>query len=98
MALRSSRFANYLCCCHNPRLSSSSFHPHESATCRTSVRYATTSSRPPSIPKPQLDIKHIRENPGLYEINCKQRNYAYLEKASWRILDLHQQWLKIVKE
>lgn len=62
------------------------------------MRYATSSSRPPSIPKPQLDIKHIRENPGLYEINCKQRNYAYLEKASWRILDLHQQWLKIVKE
>jgi seryl-tRNA synthetase len=47
--------------------------------------------RPPSIPKPVLDLKHIRENPGLYEINCQQRNYSHLSSLAWEIVKLNEQ-------
>lgn len=49
-------------------------------------------SRPSNAPKPQLDIKHIRQNPGLYEQNCIDRNYKRQARNSWRILELHEQW------
>ena len=38
-----------------------------------------------------LDIKHIRQNPGLYEQNCIDRNYASLRGNSWKIADLFAQ-------
>jgi seryl-tRNA synthetase len=50
-------------------------------------------TRPPTAPKPHLDLKHIRQNPGLYEQNCIDRNYPNLSKHSWRILELHDDWL-----
>lgn len=46
--------------------------------------------RPPRMPRPAIDLKHIRENPGLYETNCIQRNYPSLAKHPWRILELHE--------
>lgn len=49
-------------------------------------------SRPSNAPKPQLDIKHIRQNPGLYEQNCIDRNYKSQARHSWRILELHKEW------
>ncbi|KAF2149584.1 seryl-tRNA synthetase-like protein [Myriangium duriaei CBS 260.36] len=52
-------------------------------------------SRPAFAPKPVVDIKHIRQNPGLYEQNCISRNYAPLAKNSWQILDLHKQWTEL---
>jgi seryl-tRNA synthetase len=49
-------------------------------------------------PKPAIDIKHIRQNPGLYEANCVERNYAAQSKASWRILKLHNEWLALQQD
>ena len=46
-------------------------------------------SRPSFAPKPIPDLKHIRQNPGLYEQNCIDRNYAQFAKNGWRILELH---------
>lgn len=51
-------------------------------------------SRPSFAPKPALDLKHIRQNPGLYEQNCVDRNYAAASKNGWKILDLHQKLLQ----
>jgi seryl-tRNA synthetase len=50
-------------------------------------------SRPSFAPKPVLDLKHIRQNPGLYEQNCIDRNYAASARNGWRILELHQNLL-----
>lgn len=46
---------------------------------------------PSFAPKPVLDIKHILKNPGLYEQNCIDRNYANQAKHSWRILELAEE-------
>ncbi|OJD31246.1 seryl-trna synthetase [Diplodia corticola] len=48
--------------------------------------------RPSTAPKPLLDLKHIRQNPGLYEQNCIDRNYRGQSKHSWEIIDLFDQW------
>ncbi len=56
------------------------------------------STRPSFAPKPILDIKHIRQNPGLYEQNCIDRNYAAHSKSPWRIIELHAQWLALQAE
>ncbi|KAF2243600.1 seryl-tRNA synthetase [Trematosphaeria pertusa] len=60
---------------------------------RCSTRRAYT--RPAFAPKPAIDIKHIRQNPGLYEQNCVDRNYSAHRKAPWRIIELHEQWLAL---
>lgn len=54
--------------------------------------------RPSFAPKPTIDIRHIRNAPGLYEQNCLDRNYKNQSKNSWRILDLHNQWQEQQKE
>lgn len=68
--------------------------------CRTSLKINQTIyngstkrsyTRPSFAPKPILDLKHIRQNPGLYEQNCIDRNYKAQAKNSWRILELHEQ-------
>lgn len=48
-------------------------------------------TRPTFAPKPTLNLKHIRQNPGLYEQNCVDRNYAPYARNGWRILELHEQ-------
>ncbi|KAL1638835.1 Serine--tRNA ligase, mitochondrial [Diplodia intermedia] len=48
--------------------------------------------RPSTAPKPLLDLKHVRQNPGLYEQNCIDRNYRGQSKHSWEIIDLFDQW------
>jgi seryl-tRNA synthetase len=52
-----------------------------------------TYTRPSFAPKPTLDLKHIRQNPGLYEQNALDRNYAAPARNGWRILELHQNLL-----
>jgi seryl-tRNA synthetase len=52
-------------------------------------------TKPAFAPKPSIDIKHIRQNPGLYEQNCIDRNYAAHSRSSWRIIELHEQWLEL---
>ncbi|KAF1946070.1 seryl-tRNA synthetase [Clathrospora elynae] len=66
-----------------------------SASCRTPCPARRTYIRPAFAPKPTIDIKHIRQNPGLYEQNCIDRNYAAHSKSSWRIIELHEQWLAL---
>ncbi|KAF2169318.1 hypothetical protein M409DRAFT_20543 [Zasmidium cellare ATCC 36951] len=65
--------------------------------CRRSARSITANvsskrryTRPSFAPKPVLDLKHIRQNPGLYEQNCIDRNYNEQAKNGWRILELHE--------
>lgn len=54
--------------------------------------------RPSFAPKPILDLKHIRQNPGLYEQNALDRNYPDQARNSWRILELHEQVVAKQKE
>ncbi|KAJ4295181.1 Serine--tRNA ligase, mitochondrial [Kalmusia sp. IMI 367209] len=80
--------------------------PRTCAACRTQLQTKHTISRiprtprraytrPAFAPKPAIDIKHIRQNPGLHEQNCIDRNYAAHSKSSWRIIELHEQWLAL---
>ncbi|KAH9864098.1 hypothetical protein J1614_010031 [Plenodomus biglobosus] len=64
-------------------------------SCREPRRTLHSSIRPAFAPKPAIDIKHIRQNPGLYEQNCIDRNYGAHSKSSWRIIELHDQWLAL---
>src|ERR1044071_9034370 len=64
---------------------------------QTRLPLCRTYTRPAFAPKPTIDIKHIRQNPGLYEQNCIDRNYAAHSKSSWRIIELHEQWLALQK-
>jgi seryl-tRNA synthetase len=55
-------------------------------------------TRPPTAPKPTIDVKHIRQAPGLYEQNCIDRNYPAQARNSWRIIELHKQWQTCQRE
>lgn len=59
---------------------------------RKQITPSRSYTRPSFAPKPTIDIRHIRNSPGLYEQNCIDRNYKSQAKHSWRILDLHEQW------
>ncbi|KAK5675612.1 Serine--tRNA ligase, mitochondrial [Elasticomyces elasticus] len=73
--------------------------PFVCSACRQSARILRSSNafskrrytRPTFAPKPTLDLKHIRQNPGLYKQNCLDRNYAPYAENGWRILELHEQ-------
>ena len=47
-------------------------------------------TRPSVAPKVSIDIKHIRQSPGLYAQNCVDRRYDALKNNSWRILELSE--------
>ncbi|KAK5715956.1 Serine--tRNA ligase, mitochondrial [Elasticomyces elasticus] len=72
--------------------------PFVCSACRQSARILRSSNafskrnytRPTFAPKPTLDLKHIRQNPGLYKQNCIDRNYAPYAENGWRILELHE--------
>ncbi|KAK5734525.1 Serine--tRNA ligase, mitochondrial [Elasticomyces elasticus] len=73
--------------------------PFVCSACRHSARILRSSNgvsrrsytRPTFAPKPTLDLKHIRQSPGLYKQNCIDRNYAPYAENGWRILELHEQ-------
>ena len=76
-------------------------------SCRRSLRlhhnikngpFKRSYTRPTFAPKPVIDLKHIRQNPGLYEQNCIDRNYVAQARNSWRILELHNQLAEKQKE
>ena len=48
--------------------------------------------RPTIAPRPNIDIKHIRQNPELYEKNCLERNYKIQATYPSRINALFNQW------
>jgi seryl-tRNA synthetase len=51
-------------------------------------------TRPTFAPKPTLNLKHIRQNPGLYEQNCIDRNYAAHARNGWKILEIHERMVQ----
>ncbi|KIE01178.1 Seryl-tRNA synthetase, class IIa, partial [Metarhizium majus ARSEF 297] len=57
-----------------------------------SARTFADNKRPPIAPKPIIDIKHIRQNPELYELTCLERNYRNQATYPARILELHSEW------
>lgn len=54
--------------------------------------------RPTTAPKPVIDIKHIRQNPDLYEQTCLERNYAALAPYPARIITLHEEWQALQRQ
>ncbi|KAI0518473.1 hypothetical protein F5B22DRAFT_599314 [Xylaria bambusicola] len=48
--------------------------------------------RPTIAPRANIDIKHIRQNPELYEKNCLERNYKIQATYPSRINALFNQW------
>ncbi|KAF3766324.1 seryl-tRNA synthetase [Cryphonectria parasitica EP155] len=52
----------------------------------------TNAVRPTTAPKPVIDLKHIRQNPTLYEQTCIERNYKAQAAYPARIISLHEEW------
>ncbi|KAI0445622.1 hypothetical protein F4803DRAFT_547918 [Xylaria telfairii] len=48
--------------------------------------------RPTTAPRPNIDIKHIRQNPELYEKSCLERNYKVQSTYPSRINALFDEW------
>jgi seryl-tRNA synthetase len=82
--------SNYIClqCC--VRLSSPKRPSWRSY--HTSPRLQAETPRPSIAPKPLIDIKHIRQNPKLYEQNCIERNYKAQSTYPARINSLFEEW------
>ncbi|KAI0803371.1 hypothetical protein GGR55DRAFT_398375 [Xylaria sp. FL0064] len=55
-------------------------------------RYQPEQQRHTIAPRPTIDIKHIRQNPELYEKNCLERNYKIQATYPSRINALFAQW------
>ncbi|KAF7545961.1 hypothetical protein G7046_g9440 [Stylonectria norvegica] len=54
--------------------------------------------RPPSAPKPIIDIKHMRQNPDLYHRTCLERNYTRQAQNPALILELHAKWQDLQRQ
>ncbi|KAL0940794.1 seryl-tRNA synthetase [Colletotrichum truncatum] len=81
-------------------LSQPSLWSPASATPRRIASFRTFADlkRPSTAPKPIIDIRHIRENPELYEQNCLDRNYVAQSKSPGRINELFAQWQTLQKD
>ena len=53
---------------------------------------STQQPRPTIAPRPNIDIKHIRQNVALYEQNCLERNYKAQAAYPRRIVELFEEW------
>lgn len=53
--------------------------------------------RPSSAPKPIIDVRHIRQNPELYERTCLERNYHRQARNPSRIVELHETWQALTR-
>jgi seryl-tRNA synthetase len=58
----------------------------------TAPRLQAEAPRPSTAPKPSIDIKHIRQNPSLYEQNCIERNYKAQSTYPARINSIFEEW------
>ncbi|EON67514.1 seryl-tRNA synthetase [Coniosporium apollinis CBS 100218] len=81
-----------------PRCCSHSLQALARSRLPTSSYRRTFQTRPSTAPKPTIDIRHIRQNPGLYEQNCIDRNYRSQSKNPWRIIELFDQWTACQKQ
>ena len=77
--------------------SSSSSSPPASAEPGSNGSGAVASKRPSSAPKPIIDIRHIRQNPELYERTCIERNYHRQARNPSRIAELHERWQALTR-
>jgi len=87
-----------------PRCQSSSLSPpiasyhtslrlrNESSASDSSPQHFPAVNRPPTAPKPILDLKHIRQNPELYAQNARERNYLTAASHPARINELFSEW------
>ncbi|MCJ1322043.1 Serine--tRNA ligase, mitochondrial [Xylographa vitiligo] len=53
---------------------------------------ASNPPRPSIAPKPNIDIKHIRQNPELHAQNCLDRNYGAQASNPLKIIALFDEW------
>jgi seryl-tRNA synthetase len=58
----------------------------------SSIRLQAEIPRPSIAPRPLINIKHIRQNPKLYEQNCVDRNYKAQSAYPARINLLFEEW------
>ncbi|KAI0914551.1 hypothetical protein F4823DRAFT_288568 [Ustulina deusta] len=72
--------------------SSSSSDSHDEASQNQHQPAQQLQQRPTIAPRPNIDIKHIRQNPELYETNCVERNYKIQSTYPSRINALFAQW------
>ncbi|CAK3765702.1 related to mitochondrial serine--tRNA ligase [Lecanosticta acicola] len=76
--------------------------PYICTSCHRSLKPSTFNNapfnrlynRPSFAPKPVPNLKHIRLNPGLYEQNCIDRNYAPYAMNGWKVLELHERMVE----
>lgn len=73
---------------HNNTHTRRPFH----ASSRLRSDQSLAAGRPTIAPKPTVDIKHIRQNPALYEQTCLERNYKAQASYPARIVALHDEW------
>ncbi|MCJ1432356.1 Serine--tRNA ligase, mitochondrial [Xylographa pallens] len=73
---------------------SSRILPHTRLQSPKRLSSSSTSPPPrPSIaPKPNIDIKHIRQNPELHAQNCLDRNYGAQASHPLKIIALFDEW------
>lgn len=99
----------FLCLrCHGARLnttllfsrgfaSGTTTSPDTATPVTASTTIGSGSKRPTSAPKPIIDIRHIRQNPDLYERTCLERNYKRQAQHPSRIIDLHAEWQALTR-
>jgi seryl-tRNA synthetase len=63
---------------------------HSSSRLRSEQSLAA--GRPTIAPKPTIDVRHVRQNPALYEQTCLERNYKAQASYPARIVALHDEW------
>lgn len=71
---------------------------HPALPVRGFAEASSSNKRPPSAPKPIVDIKHIRQNPDLYEKTCLERNYKGQAQNPAQILELHAKWQDLQRQ
>ncbi|POR32927.1 Serine--tRNA ligase, mitochondrial [Tolypocladium paradoxum] len=67
-------------------------------TAAAAARGFADSKRPSSAPKPIIDVKHIRQNPDLYELTCVERNYKRQAANPAKIIELHSRWQELQRQ
>lgn len=75
-----------------PQLKTHSRRPLHSSSRLRSAEQSLAAGRPTIAPRPTVDIKHIRQNPALYEQTCLERNYKAQASYPARIVALHDEW------
>ncbi|RMY54766.1 hypothetical protein D0863_13514 [Hortaea werneckii] len=90
--------SSFVCATCRASLAARAIPRHVSIKSSFNPSLRSNHTRPTFAPKPTPNLKHIRQNPGLYEQNCIDRHYAPYSRNGWRILELHEQLVNRRKE